>query len=357
MNSTQILEHILCPPGDGVFTVETAKEKKELIQKILFKGADPKTSWIESLKEVQKSKSTFFLGVPSDNGGGILRGANWGPLYLRERLLAEKVENLFDIGDVRVVPHLLHDSYLNQETIKKVRNALYDGEELPVSPLSITQEAVSTILELNPSAKIFSVGGDHSVSAALVPPFVKKYQNLGILHFDAHTDLLEERLGIDRCFATWAAHILPSLEDPKNLIQVGIRRSGKDKTHWENKFGLIQHWAQDILKFGAEKVGNEIVQQFKKQNVKQLYISFDIDAIDIAYASATGTPESDGLRPHDAVIILEKMRNEFEVVGADLVELAPFVNHYGSDSSLSPEPETTLDTATALSLKMLELMN
>lgn len=357
MEKLEILKQILCPPGDGVFTVETAKERKELVQKSLYGDNDPKKQWLKNLEDINKGQNVFLLGVPSDNGGGILRGANWGPLFLRERFIKEKLKNYFDLGDIRVVPHLLHDSYLNKETINKVQQALYQEEgTLPVSPLSIAEKAIEVLLEINPSAKPFGLGGDHSVSAGLLPAVVKRHDNLGILHFDAHTDLLEERLGIDRCFATWAAQILPSLNSPANMVQVGLRRSGKTKDFWENKFGLKQHWTYEVQQKGASAIAKTIIEQFKEQNITKLYVSFDIDAIDSAYASATGTPEEDGMQPHEAILILDEVGQHFEVIGADMVEVAPFINHHGSQTTLSPEPETTLDTATHISMKLLELL-
>lgn len=353
MDSKNILSQILCPPGDGVFTVETAKERKEKLQKDLYGNEDCKTAWLKSL-DTLSTENIVLLGVPCDTGGGILRGANWGPLALREYL----GENYFDVGDIRVVPHLLHDNYLNTKTIKNVRAALYSEDtDLPVSPLSIAELAVEKILEVNPNAKIFSVGGDHSVSAALVPPFVKKYPNLGILHFDAHTDLLEERLGIDKCFATWAAHILPSLDHPQNMAQVGIRRSGQVKEFWEKKFGISQYWSDDVLNQGPQEISKQIIKQFNDRGIKDVYISFDIDAIDSEYASATGTPETGGIRPHEASVIIDTVAPEFNIVGADMVELAPFINHHGSKPSLSPEPNSTFEVAGLLSDKMIKTFN
>ncbi|MFT6070187.1 MAG: agmatinase [Bacteriovoracaceae bacterium] len=349
MDSNEILNHILCPPGDGVFTVETAKERKEKLQQKLYGNEDCKSAWLKSLGSL-KDSPTVLLGVPSDTGGGILRGANWGPLALREYLN----EDYFDVGDIRVVPHLLHDNYLNTKTIENVRHALYQKScDLPVSPLSLAELAIESILEVNPKAKIFSIGGDHSVSAALVPPFIKKYPNLGILHFDAHTDLLEERLGIDKCFATWAAHILPSLDHPQNMAQVGIRRSGQVKEFWEKKFGISQYWSQDVFDLGPDEISKKIIAQFNAKGIKDVYISFDIDAIDSEYASATGTPETGGLRPHEASIIIDSVTPHFNIVGADMVELAPFINHHGSKPTLAPEPNSTFEVAGLLSDKMI----
>ena len=63
---------------------------------------------------------------------------------------------------------------------------------------------------------------------------------MAIIHFDAHTDLLTERLGIDLCFGSWCTHILEDLNSPSHLVQLGIRSSGKTKSHWENTFGVKQ---------------------------------------------------------------------------------------------------------------------
>lgn len=356
MKDLEILKILLCPPGDGVFTVETGKEKKAQVQKSLYGEHNVQTSWEKSFTQLQADSKPILLGVPSDNGGGILRGANWGPLFIREALLKSRVSSFFDIGDIRVVPHLLHDSYLNEETISKVRKALFGEElELPVSALSISEMVIEKLLDSD--KKILSLGGDHSVSAGLLPPFIKKYSNLGILHFDAHTDLLEERLGIDKCFATWAANVLPHLESPKNMAQVGIRRSGKEKSFWEEKYKLSQYWANEVRSNGPEKIAEQIISQFKSQDITKIYISFDIDAIDSEYASATGTPEDEGLMPHEASLIIDCITSQFETVGADLVEVAPFINHYGSLSKTTPEPETTLDVACLISSKLLEVLD
>ena len=102
--------------------------------------------WEKSLNNIS-TEIPLILGIPSDNGGGIQRGANWGPLALREEILTE-INSFQDLGDVRVIPHLLHDKYLNEKTIKICRQALYGRNlKLPVSPLSIAEEALTQIYQ------------------------------------------------------------------------------------------------------------------------------------------------------------------------------------------------------------------
>ena len=140
------LEQCLCPPGNGVFTVNTAKERKaELHQTIFGQTNDIDNLWKKYLHELPQSPKAVILGIASDCGGGILRGANWGPLFLRSTLLQQYPElTAYDLGDVRVIPHLLADKYLNDATIANCRKALYQDEKskYPVSPLTITEDVL-----------------------------------------------------------------------------------------------------------------------------------------------------------------------------------------------------------------------
>lgn len=351
----------LCPPGNGVFTVNTAKERKEGLHQKLFKTTENiETLWMNSLDGLAASDAPCLLGVCSDTGGGILRGANWGPLFLREQLLADNPNlNIFDMGDIRVIPHLLHDKYLNDPTIANCRKALYGDEksDLPVSSLSITEDFTKNFYDTFPTKGIFAIGGDHSVSYPLVKSYLiaKKAQGkkVAVVHFDAHTDLLVERLGIDICFGSWATHVLEFLDTPALMHQIGIRSTGKSKEHWESTFGVHQHWAKDVKEKGAEQVANEIVEHYKKEGVQEIYISFDIDAIDSSYASATGTPEKDGLDPHEAMTILKLISSNFPITGADIVEIAPFL---ATNEGKQNEPDTTLSVASSLGQFLIEAM-
>ncbi len=330
------LKLLLTLPGNGVHTVHTARERKERLREAIYGTTDLKRAqkiWEAKLDKLPKDLP-LVLGIPSDNGGGIQRGANWGPLAIRGEILKEK-DRFTDLGDVRVIPHLLHDKYLNEKTIRDCRKALYGkGVKLPVSPLSIAEEAVKEVYKKNPLARILGFGGDHSTSYPLVKEWIlsrKEKKKAGILHFDAHTDLLVERLGIDLCFGTWTYHVLEFLKSRDHLLQIGIRSSGKTKAHWKKNVGIEQIWADEVTKNGVEKTLQKIVKHFKKLGVEELYISFDIDALDEKYAAATGTPEKGGLLPSDCAAILRLLAKEFKITGADLMEVAPFVLPEGVD--------------------------
>ena len=324
------LSQLLTLPGNGVYTVNTAKEKKEKLLLSYYGSKNiekAKSKWSKELEKLSPEKP-WVIGIPSDNGGGIQRGANWGPLILRQELLQDK-KRFQDLGDVRVIPHLLHDKYLNEETIRLCRKALYGKvNKLPVSPLSIAEKVVRDLYKASPDARILGFGGDHSVSYPLVKAWLntrKKTGEAAVLHFDAHTDLLDRRLGVDLCFGTWTYHILDELESRDHIVQVGIRSSGKTKKYWKETLGVEQIWAGDVRKWGVEKTYKKIKSQYERLGVKELYISFDIDALDEKYAAATGTPEKEGLLPSDCAALIRLAAKDFKITGADLMELAPFV--------------------------------
>lgn len=345
------LAKIFRPPGLGIYTVSAGKEKKEQLHQKIYKTKnvdEVNLKWLESLNLFPLSLDVTLFAIPSDNGGGIQRGANWGPLYLREKLITTSQKlPYFDIGDVFVNPHLLEDKYLNEKTINTCRLAQYQDENLnlPVSPLSIADFFCKFHHELFPSKKIFMIGGDHSVSYPVIKNYLnhKKKQNkkTAIIHFDAHTDLLSERLGIDVCFGSWAGNIIKELSDPSLLIQVGVRSSAHDKNYWVNKLGVTQYWSHEILKVGIGKVTEEIIELLTKKNVDEIYVTFDVDVLSSEYCLATGTPEPNGLSPHEPMYLLQCISEKFKITGADIVEIAPLVKGESLGKFII-EPESTL---------------
>lgn len=356
------LKAMLIPAGSGVFTVQTAKEKKATLQQRLYGEVDNDAilgAFFETLDKAHNISSPIgLLGIASDNGGGILRGANWGPLFIREKLYQQNLpKNLIDFGDIKVIPHLLHDKYLNQKTLEKCQKALYDEAlSLPVSPLSIAETTTRLLYENYPDLKLLALGGDHSVSYPLAKSYLlhKEAQGVkvGLIHFDAHTDLLSERLGIDLCFGSWLTHILPFMKNKESVIQIGLRASGKDKNHWQSTFGVTQYWANDVKQQGVDEISECIYQQLKKDNIDELYISFDIDALDCLIAPATGTPEPNGLSLDEATSFIQNISQSFNITGADLVEVAPLTNLTQENAQ-----KTTLNSANAIAMALLDALH
>ncbi len=349
MSPVETLSRILRPAGGGVHVVSTGVAEQQALQRRIY-GEDIDGAWAAALSRVPEAR-VALLGVPSDNGAGFTRGANQAPAELRRRLLGSRhplfAPDVVDVGDARVVPHLLADEMLNNGQLAACRAALYGDSSalLPASPLDQTSRALDCLFELNPGIRPVVVGGDHSVAwPAFLASWVHHEQRggrrLGLLHFDAHTDLLPHRLGVRYCFATWAFHANELLGRDGRLVQVGVRSSGHDRAHWEARYGVRQYWAHECRDRSLADIAGEIAERFARLGVDALYVSNDIDGTGAEFAAATGTPEPDGLTPDFVSGLVTALRTRFPLVGGDLVEVAPPLAH-----ERPGEPGRTLDIA------------
>lgn len=343
----ETLTRLLRPAGGGVYVVSTGVAEQQALQRRIY-GADIDACWRAALERVADAR-VVLLGVPSDAGAGFTRGSNRAPAAIRAHLLDREhpvhAADVVDAGDVRVVPHFLSEELLSGAQIERTRAALYDGDALPVSPLQITTRALDLLFTLNPDVVPVVLGGDHSVgwpafAAAVTHWEVGRGRRLGLLHFDAHTDLLPDRLGVRYCFATWAYHANELLGRDGRLVQVGIRASGRERAYWERTANVRQLWAAECLARSVDDVADEIARHFTALGVDALYVSNDIDGTCETYAAATGTPEPDGLTPDFVSGLVVALRERFPLVGGDLVEVAPPLAN-----DRPGEPEKTLDVA------------
>lgn len=332
------LTAMLRPAGGGVYTVSTGRAEQEALQRTLYGARDAAeidARWRESLQRIAGAR-VAILGVPSDCGAGLVRGASFGPQGVRVAMLAAEpgfaqiagAEGIVDVGDVFVIPHLLHDEMLSAAQIESCRAALYGGRPesaaLPVSPLSITERVVDELLAINPGLRLMLIGGDHSVTWPVVSALARvQSEPWAIVHIDAHTDLLSERLGVKYCFATWAYHANRLLGGAGRLVQVGIRASGKTRQHWEETLGVRQFWADEIRARGGDAVIAEVIAHLHSLAVRRVYLSNDIDGTDAALAPSTGAPAGGGLSVEFTRALIARVGEAFPLLGGDLVEVAP----------------------------------
>lgn len=327
---------LLKPAGGGLYLVSTGRAEQEALQRRLYGAktdAEVKGKFEETLARISQAKA-FVLGIPSDVGAGFRRGANLGPQAMRTTYLEEHSwswpEGVIDIGDVFVVPQLLHDEMLSEAQKERSRKALYpnvaDAERkaLPVSPLSIAERALDLVFSLNPTIAPIVLGGDHStawpVAAALSR--ARKNERWGIVQPDAHTDLLEERLGITYCFATWSWHANELFGRDGRMVQVGTRASRHDRGHWEKGLGVRQFWAEECRR-DPQGALDGIIEHLRAKNVSGVYFSNDIDGTDDTHADATGTPEPGGLEPDFVVELIRRLGDTVGLIGGDIMEVAP----------------------------------
>ena len=162
-------------------------------------------------------------------------------------------------------------------------------------------------------------GGEHSITPGSIEPIVNKFEELTLLHFDAHADLRESYQGEKFSHASAIKRCL----DFKNVkvVSFGIRNLSKPEMDFynNNKDRIEIFWGKDKKKWDNFR----IEELFKNKTV---YITFDVDGFDASIMPATGTPEPGGLLWEDVLPIIKKVCEISNVVGADINELAPIKN-------------------------------
>ena len=211
----------------------------------------------------------------------------------------------------------LYDEELNCEPYKKI------GIKT-LRPFKIDRnirKALSKMSNINKEIldkKLFpmTLGGEHSITPGCIAPFVKKYKDICLLHFDAHADLRESYNGEK---FSHASAIKRCLDFPNvSLISFGIRNISESEIPFlrKNSSRINIFWAKDKKKWNLNK--------FKKLiKNKTVYLTFDVDGLDSSIMPATGTPEPGGLLWDETLNIIRIAAKNSKIVGADINELSP----------------------------------
>lgn len=179
-----------------------------------------------------------------------------------------------------------------------------------------------TVLEAGKFPFVF--GGEHSITPGAIRPFLSAYDDLIVLHFDAHADL---RDGYEGEHFSHAAAIRRVLDHPTvPIVSCGIRNISKTEIPFleANKHRITIHWGKDRQKWDVA----EIVAPLKD---RPIYLTFDLDGFDSSLMPSTGTPEPGGLFWEDAMAIIKQSSEIGTIVGADINELAPIDGLHGPD--------------------------
>lgn len=258
-----------------------------------------------------------IVGVPLDSGIGQ-RGAAFGPMAIRtaERYLPSPATMNNNLN-VRIEPF---------DTLSVV-----DYGDAAVDPFSI-ENSMQPIRELvrevaESGAVPIVLGGDHSIlwPDAAACADVYGAGKLGVVHFDAHADCSKELMGHNVTHGTPIRRLIEDEHVPgKNFVQVGLRGYYPDNEliDWMRQQRMRSHFMAEIERFGLEKVLEQAVSE-ALDGPEYLYISFDIDVLDPAYAPGTGTPEPGGFTTREVFPVIRRLCHEARVVGFELVEVAP----------------------------------
>ncbi len=190
--------------------------------------------------------------------------------------------------------------------------------ETPAEQMICVYDAVRPLFQ--PGRFPIILGGEHSITPPIVRAAAEVYPNLSVLQFDAHADLRDEFTGGKFSHASAMRRVL---EITPHLTQVGIRSYSEEELREcprqiENLITVPMLETESGLRNAIRKILDSLTET--------VYITFDIDAFDPAFAPATGTPEPGGMTWRQATAILYEVSREKNVIGADVVEVAPYRN-------------------------------
>ncbi|MDO7485431.1 agmatinase [Peribacillus simplex] len=274
--------------------------------------------FIKSHPVFEESEAVLY-GMPMDWTVSFRPGSRFGPTRIREvsigleeysPYLDRELEEVkfFDAGDI---PLPFGNPQRSIDMIEKFVDSLLDAGKFPIG-----------------------MGGEHLVTWPVIKAMFKKYPDMAIIHMDAHTDLREDYEGEP---LSHASIIRKSAEliGPKNVYSFGIRSGLKEEFQWAKENGM------HISKFEVLEPLKEVLPQLAGRPV---YVTIDIDVLDPAHAPGTGTVDCGGITSKELLASIHEIaRSEINVVGCDLVEVAPIYD----------PSEQTANTASKLIREMI----
>lgn len=248
-----------------------------------------------------------IVGVPFDGGVSYRPGTRFGPREVRSQSSLIRQYNSFqatapfdalnavDYGDIDAPP----------VRIEKCFDAVHEG--------------VRGILAANVFPLV--VGGDHSITLPVLRAVAERHGPVGLVQFDAHLDTWDDYFGERYAHGTvFRRAIEEGLVEPTRMVQVGIRGPlySSSDLDYQRTNGIT---VLDI-EYVRERGVAATLEAIRRNATGPVYITFDIDAVDPAFAPATGTPEVGGLTSYEALRLLRGLRG-LDAVGFDLVEVSP----------------------------------
>ena len=204
--------------------------------------------------------------------------------------------NMADIGDLPINTFSLADSL-------KIIQTEYDAIlQSPVIPVAI--------------------GGDHSITLPILRAIAKKHGPVALVHVDAHADVNDEMFGERETHGTvFRRAYEENLIDPAQTYQIGLRGTGYTAEDFTEAagWGFTQHLAPELWHRSLSESGNQIREAI---GTRPVYVTYDIDSLDPAFAPGTGTPEIGGLTTMQAMELIRALRG-LNIVGCDMVEVSP----------------------------------
>jgi len=270
-----------------VGTVEQTIDLEEMVDKPgIFIGGD----------SPYEGSDAVILGIPMDYTVSFRPGTRMGPLSIRNVSIGIEEYSVYldrDLGDYDYCD--LGDLALPFGNVDK--------------SLDLIEKASRQVLK-DGKFPIF-LGGEHLVTYPLIKPFVEKYPDLTVVHFDAHADLRADYYGENNSHATVMRKVTEML-GPKRVYQFGIRSGIREEFLY----------AQENTHLVLEEVLEPLKAVLPELKGKPIYVTLDIDVVDPAFAPGTGTQEAGGCTSREIIKAIHALQ-DLNVVGFDLVEVSP----------------------------------
>ena len=259
-----------------------------------------------------------IVGVPYDGGTSYRPGARLAPREIRAQSSLIRPYNFFQ----KVAPF--------------DRLTVADAGDVDAAPVSIekcyaqVEARIGAIADAG--AKPIVIGGDHSISLPVLRALAKRNGPLGLVQIDSHIDTWDDYFGGKYFHGTpFRRAIEEQLIDGRRFVQVGIRGPmyGEDDFDFHREHGITMIDIDRVRDGGIAWAIGEI----RRVATGPCYVTFDIDAVDPAFAPGTGTPEVGGLTSHEAQRIVRGLRG-LTMVGCDIVEVSPLFDGPGQITAL-----------------------
>ena len=295
--------------------VDTPRRPQPLGGNEMPRFGGPTTMMRLPARENAEGLDACFVGVPLDIGTSNRPGARYGPREIRSESALLRPYNMAtraapfdsltvaDIGDVAINTFNLADSI---GIIERAYDDILAGGCIPLT-----------------------LGGDHTIALPILRALARKHGPVGMVHVDAHADINESMFGEPITHGTpFRRAVEEGLLEGERVVQIGLRGTGyhADDFDWPRQQGFRVVPAEECWHKSLVPLMNEVRQSLGSGPV---YLSFDIDGIDPAYAGGTGTPEIGGLDTIQALEIIRGCQG-LDLVGADLVEVAPVYDASGN---------------------------
>ena len=248
------------------------------------------------------SSDIVMLGLPFDGTVSYRSGSRFAPEQIR--LASWGLEEYSPVFDKEFADVNFHDA----------------GDlEFPLGNTYKTLEQIRENVEdiYKDKKRVFGIGGEHLVTLPEIQAVSKYVDNLAIVHFDAHTDLREEYLGEEMSHSAVIRHC-SKIVGAENIKQIGIRSGMKEEWEFMKNYNTLCHKFSDL-------------DCLKGKNI---FVTVDLDCLDTSIMPGTGTPEAGGMTFNELNEWF-KYLSDFNIVGADVVELAPDYDASGASTAVA----------------------